>query len=62
MKTRDQSNTSRRTAMAALFLPIALWGSMGSAHGATLEEIKKRGYLVVATEDDFRPFEFVKDG
>lgn len=33
-----------------------------SAHAATLEEIKKRGYLVVVTEDDFRPFEFVKDG
>ena len=29
---------------------------------ATLEEIKKRGYMVVVTEDDFRPFEFVKDG
>jgi polar amino acid transport system substrate-binding protein len=26
-----------------------------------MDEIKKRG-LVVATEDDFRPFEFVKDG
>jgi polar amino acid transport system substrate-binding protein len=27
-----------------------------------LQEINKRGYLVVATEDDFRPFEFIKDG
>jgi polar amino acid transport system substrate-binding protein len=26
-----------------------------------MDEIKKRG-LIVATEDDFRPFEFVKDG
>jgi polar amino acid transport system substrate-binding protein len=34
----------------------------GSAKAATLEEIKKRGYLIVVTEDDFRPFEFVKDG
>jgi polar amino acid transport system substrate-binding protein len=32
------------------------------ADAATLEEIKKRGYMIVATEDDFRPFEFVKDG
>jgi polar amino acid transport system substrate-binding protein len=32
------------------------------ADAASLEEIKKRGYLIVATEDDFRPFEFVKDG
>ena len=31
-------------------------------HAATLDEIKKRGDLTVATEDDFRPFEFVKDG
>ena len=34
----------------------------GKAHAASLDEIKKRGYLMVATEDDFRPFEFVKDG
>ena len=54
--------TSRRSALAALLLPFALWGAIGTAQGATLEEIKKRGYIVVATEDDFRPFEFVKDG
>lgn len=53
---------SRRNALAALSLPFALWGAIGTAQGATLEEIKKRGYLIVATEDDFRPFEFVKDG
>ena len=35
---------------------------IGSAGAASLEDIKKRGYLVVATEDDFRPFEFVQDG
>jgi len=29
---------------------------------ASLDEIRKRGYSVVATEDDFRPFEFIKDG
>ena len=39
-----------------------LLGSTGSASAATLEEIKKRGYMTVATEDDFNPFEFVKDG
>src|SRR6516164_10973133 len=33
----------------------------GSARAAGLDEIKKRG-LIAATEDDFRPFEFVKDG
>jgi polar amino acid transport system substrate-binding protein len=55
--------TLRRAAMAATFLAAALpvvgWGT---AHAASLEEIKKRGYMIVATEDDFRPFEFVKDG
>jgi polar amino acid transport system substrate-binding protein len=56
-----KTTTSRRFAFAAL-LPLVLWAALGSAHGATLEEIKKRGYIVVATEDDYRPFEFVKDG
>jgi polar amino acid transport system substrate-binding protein len=32
------------------------------ATAASLEEIKKRGYMIVATEDDYPPFEFVKDG
>jgi len=54
------TTTTRRGLLAALLLPLALWAA--GAHGATLEEIKKRGYMIVATEDDFRPFEFVKDG
>ena len=45
-------------AMAALFAVMMV---TGNAKAASLEEIKKRG-LIVATEDDFRPFEFVKDG
>jgi polar amino acid transport system substrate-binding protein len=32
------------------------------ASAATLEEIKKRGFMTVATEDDYEPFEYVKDG
>jgi polar amino acid transport system substrate-binding protein len=53
---------SRRHALGLLAAPVAvpLLGSLAAA--ATLDEAKKRGYLVVATEDDFRPFEFVKDG
>lgn len=42
----------------ALAIPL----SSTSASAATLEEIKKRGYMIVATEDDYPPFEFVKDG
>jgi polar amino acid transport system substrate-binding protein len=62
MQVKPFSKTSRRSALAALLLPLALWGAVGAAQGATLEEIKKRGYMIVATEDDFRPFEFIKDG
>jgi polar amino acid transport system substrate-binding protein len=44
--------------MAALFaMPMVI----GDAKAASMEEIKKRG-LIAATEDGFRPFEFVKDG
>lgn len=32
------------------------------AFGATLDEIKKRGYMTVATEDDYPPFEAVVNG
>jgi polar amino acid transport system substrate-binding protein len=32
------------------------------AKAATLDEIEKRGFLTVATEDDYQPFEFTKDG
>jgi len=32
------------------------------AAAATLAEVKARGFMVVATEDDFKPFEFIKDG
>ncbi len=39
-------------------ITTALW----PAKAASLDEIKKRGSLIVATEDDFRPFEFVQDG
>jgi len=34
----------------------------GPAAAATLAEVKARGFMVVATEDDFKPFEFIKDG
>lgn len=40
---------------AALTLPAA-------ARAASLDQIKQRGYMTVATEDDFRPFEFTMNG
>jgi polar amino acid transport system substrate-binding protein len=56
------SSISRRFALALLAAQFAAPMLAGQAQAATLDEIKKRGYLNVATEDDFRPFEFVKDG
>ncbi|HEX3140481.1 MAG TPA: transporter substrate-binding domain-containing protein, partial [Rhizobacter sp.] len=50
------------SAFLRLLMPLLLLCAMWQAQAATLEEIKKRGYMVVATEDDFRPFEFIKDG
>jgi polar amino acid transport system substrate-binding protein len=34
---------------------------VGKVQAGSMDEIKKRG-LIVATEDDFRPFEFIKEG
>jgi polar amino acid transport system substrate-binding protein len=56
-----RNSVSRRLALglaAALLTTPALFGS---AQAGSMDEIKTRG-LIVATEDDFRPFEFVKDG
>ena len=61
----SRRDSLRLLASGALTASVAqgfLLGSMGPAAAATLEEIKKRGYMTVATEDDFNPFEFVKDG
>jgi polar amino acid transport system substrate-binding protein len=48
------------SAIVTLAPQIAI--GLGQAGAASLDEAKKRGYLIVATEDDFRPFEFVQDG
>ena len=45
--------------LAAALLAVPMLS--GASMAASLDEIKPRG-LIVATEDDFRPFEFVKDG
>ena len=50
------------------WLPVVLLAGIAAAIGissataASLEEIKKRGYMIVATEDDYPPFEFVVNG
>lgn len=40
---------------AILFLSAA-------AHAASLDEIKSRGYMTIATEDNYAPFEIIEDG
>ena len=55
------NSPSRRLALGLLAALFAMPALIGAAKAAGLDEIKKRG-LIVATEDDFRPFEFVKDG
>ncbi|BCJ89631.1 amino acid ABC transporter [Terrihabitans soli] len=48
--------------MAVVAGVLAFSALTHGAGAATLEEIKKRGYLIVATEDDYKPFEFMEDG
>ena len=52
---------SRRLTLGLAAALLAMPALFSGAHAASLDEIKTRG-LIVATEDDFRPFEFVKDG
>jgi len=59
MKTTRRGLLKTGTAGALL---LAGAGLPGRAGAATLAEIKARGFMVVATEDDFKPFEFIQDG
>ncbi|HEY2024466.1 transporter substrate-binding domain-containing protein [Paraburkholderia sp.] len=62
---RDPGQWKQRTAVnflrsCALLLVASFIGH--AAHAAGVDEIKARGYLSVATEDDYNPFEFVENG
>ena len=60
---QDTPTATRRTALlGALALGAAAFGTAGTARAASLADIKKRGFMTVATEDDYQPFEFTKDG
>jgi polar amino acid transport system substrate-binding protein len=56
-----RSSALSRRLVLGLLAGLFVVPMLGNARAAGLDEIKKRG-LIVATEDDFRPFEFVKDG
>jgi len=47
---------------ASVLAPAVAPFLSSDADAATLEEIKARGYMIVATEDDYKPFEFMEDG
>jgi polar amino acid transport system substrate-binding protein len=51
---------SRRAAIGAGICALALWPAAASA--ASLKEIRTRGYMIIATEDDYAPFEYVEGG
>lgn len=51
-----------RRGLLALCGSLLFSTALTSANAASLEEIKARGYMTIATEDDFAPFEFIKDG
>src|ERR1700675_3409193 len=54
--------TMTRPLVTALCLVVLSYFVPGPSAAASLDEIKKRGYMVVATEDNYPPFEFVQDG
>jgi polar amino acid transport system substrate-binding protein len=62
-KSSNASRTSfsRRLLLGLVVAQFAAPMLGGKVLAASMDEIKQRG-LIVATEDDFRPFEFVKDG
>lgn len=41
---------------------VAAFGAIQTSYADSVDEIKSRGYIVVATEDDYRPFEFIENG
>ena len=64
MRHTNPLTISRRVALRTLAaLPAAaMLGVPGAGHAASLDEIRKRGAMTVATEDNYQPFEFTKNG
>jgi polar amino acid transport system substrate-binding protein len=59
---RLQCAGMRRAAALAIFTLAATLGVCATASAQTADAIKARGSMTVATEDDFKPFEFVDNG
>lgn len=52
----------RRGLRRLAILALGAAATVGSASAATLDEIKARKAMIVATEDNYKPFEFIEDG
>lgn len=50
------------SALRKLALATCLLGASLTAHGADLADIKAKGVMTVATEDDYAPFNYIVDG
>ena len=59
LKCRKLIGKSVVTLVMAMTAALA---NTAMSHATTLDEVKSRGYLLVATEDDYRPFEFMEEG
>lgn len=59
-KPRHHRKTLIKAAIGALITTASL--TLSIAHAADLDEIKERGYMVVATEDNYSPFNFIENG
>src|SRR5277367_877605 len=62
MPSKIDSGLTRRHVLTAAASAVAAIGLPRLSHAETLAGITKRGFMTVATEDDYRPFEFMKDG
>jgi polar amino acid transport system substrate-binding protein len=71
MTDHTSARLNRRTVLCSLpvyaFAVVAFVGAglvtdVSRSQAEGLADIKTRGYITAATEDDFRPFEFVEDG
>jgi|HubBroStandDraft_6_1064221.scaffolds.fasta_scaffold61184_2 polar amino acid transport system substrate-binding protein len=62
--TQDLRSARRSRWIFVAAVCVVAWSGAATspASAASLDEIKKRGYLVTATEDNYPPFEFIQDG
>jgi polar amino acid transport system substrate-binding protein len=59
----DATLFSRRALLGLCLVAFAAMTALPAVSAAaTLAEIKARGYMIIATEDDYAPFEIMKDG